>query len=217
MGKLLSCPACGTKMMQLMPGGLCVYCVRQGRKKVGFWKKLFGGGGSKPEKPGKRTYSVPGIPDLIPSDIKMGWPHRTTPDGTAHFGIEIPTGAYVLLTAPTEESAREHIKALQEYLRTHTVSGNQRSIDKMLEVVGGGIDTEEDTNAAEPTTSSKRCSKHPDKAALKVQCNNCHRENLCKDCLREITEHGAVFFYCADCRPHGDRPSARTIERFRWK
>jgi hypothetical protein len=40
-----------------MPEGLCVYCVHEGRtpvvQKVSFWKKLFGGGKSKPTKPSK--------------------------------------------------------------------------------------------------------------------------------------------------------------------
>ena len=49
---LKSCPVCGTKVMQLMPEGVCVYCVHKSAAnrppavpKVSFWKKLFGGGG----------------------------------------------------------------------------------------------------------------------------------------------------------------------------
>jgi hypothetical protein len=42
---LESCPVCGTKVMQLMPEGVCVYCVNKGitSPKVSFLKKLFGG------------------------------------------------------------------------------------------------------------------------------------------------------------------------------
>jgi hypothetical protein len=50
---LVNCPACGSKVMQLVPGaGVCVYCVHTSTAnrppavpKVSFWKKLFGGGG----------------------------------------------------------------------------------------------------------------------------------------------------------------------------
>jgi hypothetical protein len=84
----------------------------------------------------KRTYSIPGIPDLLPSDVKMGWPREPdVPDGKAHFGIEVPTGAFVMLTHPTQEGARMFVEGLKDYLGSHTVSGNQQSIDKMIAAV----------------------------------------------------------------------------------
>lgn len=89
----------------------------------------------------KRTFSVPGIPDLAPSDVKLGSPEISADaqksDGWFH--IETPEGAFICLEHQSKRGARLCVEELQKYLSTHAVSGNQASIYAMLAEVDRSV------------------------------------------------------------------------------
>jgi len=60
-----------------------------------------------------------------------------------------------------------------------------------------------------------KCSIHPNSQPLKAQCYNCGRDPLCETCIRTSKEGGAVYYYCSDCKPNGDIPSANVLARLK--
>ena len=100
-------------------------------KIMNFLNRIFGSGGKKTSSQNEQKPLR--VRNLIPSDVRMGWPvEPPVRDGKALFGIDTPDGGFICLSHPTENGALQAVREIQEYIRTHSVGGDEDSILKML-------------------------------------------------------------------------------------